>query len=116
LVLRSTPAGTLHAPTFSVVAVHNLHWSRPLLLVLTTSLVEVASGDVRRLYLDRWPVEQLSLAAKQMLGMQRAFVYTAESCQCLPELALLAGSLLSVAAAMLPVIPTGFWDRRPHPP
>lgn len=115
LVLRSTPADTPHAPTFSVIAIHDPRWSRPLLLVLATSLVEVEACYVRRLYLDRWPVEQLPLAAKQMIGAQRAFVYAAESCQRLPELALLAGSILSVAAAMLPAIPTGFWDRRPQP-
>jgi hypothetical protein len=115
LVFRNTPADTADAPTFSVVAIHDPRWSRPLLLVLATSLVEVAAADVRRLYLDRWPIEQLPLAAKQMIGAQRAFVYAVESCQRLPELALLAGSILSLAAAMLPAIPTGFWDRRPQP-
>jgi hypothetical protein len=86
LVLRNTPADTADAPTFSVVAIHDPRWSRPLLLVLATSLVEVAAADVRRLYLDRWPIEQLPLAAKQMIGAQRAFVYAVESCQRLPEL------------------------------
>lgn len=115
LVLRSTPANTLDAPTFSVVAIYDPRWSRPLLLVLSTSLIALAASDVRQLYLDRWPVEQLPLAAKQMIGAHRAFVYTAESCQRLPELALLAGSILSGTAAMLPPIPTGFWDRHPQP-
>lgn len=34
--------------------------------------------------------------------------------QRLPELALLAGSILSFLAATLPAQPTGFWDRHPQ--
>ncbi len=60
-------------------------------------------------------VEQLPLAAKQMLGAARAFVHAPETCQRLPELTLLAGAILSYSAASSPAIPTGFWDRRPHP-
>jgi hypothetical protein len=55
------------------------------------------------------------LAAKQMLGAARQFVHAPETCQRLPELALLAGAVLSYAAATAPAIPTGFWDRRPQP-
>ncbi len=62
-----------------------------------------------------WAIEQLPLAAKQMLGAARQFVHAPETCQRLPELALLAGSVLSYAAATAPAIPTGFWDRQPHP-
>lgn len=65
------------------------------------------------IYLDRWPIEQLPLAAKQMLGFDRQFVHASESCQRLPELALLAGNILSYLAATMPPIPTGFWDRHP---
>ncbi len=60
-------------------------------------------------------MEQLPLAAKQMLGAARAFVHAPETCQRLPALALLAGAILSYAAASSPPIPTGFWDRRPQP-
>ncbi len=67
-----------------------------------------------QLYRDRWPVEQPPLAAKQMLGAARQFVFHPRSCQRLPELALFAGSILSYVAATMPVIPTGFWDRRPR--
>ena len=115
LVLRSTSAEATRVPTFSVIAIHDPRWSRPLLLAVPTDLATLEASHLRRLYLDRWPVEQLPLAAKQMIGAQRAFVYATESCQRLPELALLAGSILSVVAAMLPAIPTGFWDRRPQP-
>lgn len=67
-----------------------------------------------QLYRDRWPVEQPPLAAKQMLGAVRQFVFHPTSCQRLPELALFAGSILSYVAATMPAIPTGFWDRRPR--
>ena len=64
-------------------------------------------------YHDRWPVEQLPLAAKHMIGANRQFVSAPESCQRLPELSLLAGSILTYLAATLPPVPTGFWDRIP---
>lgn len=60
-------------------------------------------------------MEQLPLAATQMLGAVRAFVHAPETCQRLPELALLAGAILSYVAASSPAVPTGFWDRRPQP-
>src|SRR5262249_19525566 len=48
------------------------------------------------LYRDRWPVEQVPLAAKQMLGAHRACVFGGESRHRLPELALLAGNVLDL--------------------
>ncbi len=36
-----------------------------------------------------------------------------ETCQRLPELALVAGAVLSYAAATGPAVATGYWDRRP---
>lgn len=101
-----------NAPTFTIVVIHDPRFTRP--LVLATSLGHLPACDIRDLYLDRWPVEQVPLVAKQMLGAHRAFVWAAETCQRLPELALLAGNILSFAAAMLPPIPTGFWDRMPR--
>jgi hypothetical protein len=101
-----------NAPTFSVIAFHDPNFTRPLLVATSLTL---AAHEVRLLYLDRWPVEQLPLATKQMIGAHRAFVFAAEVCQRLPELALLAGAILSYAAAVLPAIPTGFWDRVPQP-
>ena len=92
--------------------IHDPRFTKP--LVLATNLT-LAAQDVRALYRDRWPVEQVPLAAKQMLGAVRAFVFAEETCQRLPELALLAGAILSYAAAGLPAIPTGFWDRNPQP-
>jgi len=50
-----------------------------------------------------------------MLGAGRQFVQEAETCQRLPELALLAGAILSHAAPVRPAVPTGYWDRPPRP-
>jgi len=81
-------------------------------LVLGTN-VSVTGETAFKMYLDRWPVEQVPLSAKQMLGLGRHFVFAPESCQRLPELSLLAGNMLTHLAASLPPMPTGFWDRRP---
>jgi len=99
-------------PTVTVVAVYDPRYREPLLLA---SPLPVAPRVLRDLYRDRWPVEQLPLAAKQMLGAARAFVHASETCQRLPELALLARAILSYGAATSPALPTGFWDRRPQP-
>ena len=99
-------------PSFTVIAVYDPRYREPLLLA---SPLPVTARVRRDLYHDRWPVEQLPLAAKQMRGAARAFVHAPETCQRLPELALLAGAILSYVAATAPAIPTGFWDRRPQP-
>ena len=46
-----------------------------------------------------------------MLGAHRAFVFGGESRHRLPELALLAGNVLSYVAATSAAVATGFWDR-----
>jgi len=104
--------GQPDAPTFRIVAIHDPRWTEPLLLA---SPLALPARTLRDLYLDRWPVEQLPLAAKQMIGAARQFVSAPETCQRLPELALLAGSILTYAAATQPALPAGFWDRRPLP-
>ncbi|HVB08886.1 MAG TPA: hypothetical protein VNM16_00800 [Bacillota bacterium] len=109
LVLPDAPA---NAPTFSVIAVFDPRYHDPLLLATPLPLSPQATRD---LYRDRWPVEQLPLAAKQMLGAARQFVHEKETCQRLPELSLLAGSVLSYVAATGAAVPVGFWDRRPQP-
>jgi hypothetical protein len=70
---------------------------------------------VQAIYRDHWPVEGLPLWAKQMLGAARQFVFAAESRQRLPEVVLLAGSILAYTAATQPALSTGFWDRAPRP-
>jgi hypothetical protein len=82
-------------------------------LVLGTNLRQATPLAIFCLYQDRWPVEQTPLVAKQMLGLHRQFVFAPESCCRLPELALLLANILTYLAAVLPPMPTGFWDRRP---
>ncbi len=106
------PEAAAASPTFTIVAIHDPRHREPLVLAIPLA---VPPRAVRDLYRDRWPVEQLPLAAKQMLGAARQFVHAPEACQRLPELTLLAGAVLSYAAATGPAIPTGFWDHRPQP-
>jgi len=108
LVLADGASG---APTFAVVAIHDPRQRGPLLLA---SPLPVSARTLRDLYADRWPVEQIPLVAKQLLGAGRQFVSAPETCQRLPELALLAGCVLSYLAATTAAVPTGFWDRRPR--
>jgi hypothetical protein len=82
--------------------------------VLNTPL-PLSGAQAQALYRDRWPVEGLPLWAKQMLGAARQFVFAPDSRQRLPELALLAGSILAYTAATQPALSTGFWDRTPRP-
>lgn len=98
------------AATIQVLAIYDPLFSHPWLLATPLPLTPVS---VKAIYQDRWPVEQIPLAAKQMVGAHRQFVHAAESIQRLPELALLAGSILSFLAATVPAAPTGFWDRKP---
>ena len=65
---------------------------------MLASGVALTPRAARDLYADRWPVEQLPLAAKQLLGAERSFVSAPETCQRLPEVALLAGAILSYLA------------------
>ena len=48
-------------------------------------------------------------------GAERSFVFGKESRFRLPELALLAGNMLSYVAACYQAIATGFWDRCARP-
>ena len=98
------------ASTFSIHVYFDPAYKNP--LVLVTGL-ELPAPTVLAIYRDRWVVEQAPLAAKQMIGLHRQFVSTTEACFRLPELALLAGNILTHVAALSPPIPTGFWDRNP---
>jgi hypothetical protein len=97
-------------PTCTVVAIYDPRFAEPWLLACP---LQLSGPDFWGFYHDRWPIEQLPLAAKHMVGAQRQFVSAAESCYRLPELSLLAGSIQTYLAATLPPIPTGFWDRNP---
>lgn len=109
LVLPDAAPGS---PRFSVTAIYDPAYTEPLLLATP---LDLPPAVLRDLYRDRWPIEQLPLAAKQMLGAARQFVHETETCQRLPELALLAGAVLTYAAATSPALPTGSWDRQPRP-
>jgi hypothetical protein len=108
LVLADAPTD---APRFQVVAVQDPRYKTPLLVATPLGLTP---REVRDLYRDRWPVEQVPLTAKQMLGAARQFVSAPETCQRLPELALLAGAVRNYLAATQEAVPTGFWDRHPR--
>jgi hypothetical protein len=108
LVLNKTIPGK--NKTFDVYAIYDPDFDKPWLLAIPLKL---KPESVRAIYKDRWPVEQIPLSAKQMVGAHRQFVHNTESIQRLPELALLAGSILTFLAATIPAIPTGFWDRKP---
>jgi len=109
LVRRSEHPG---AKTFRGVAISDPRYKEPLLLA--TNLT-VSAYALWRLYKDRWSIEQLPLAAKAMLGAERAFVSGQDSRVRLPELALLAGNLLSYVAATSAPVASGFWDRCARP-
>jgi hypothetical protein len=109
LVLSSpTPGG----PVFRCVVIHDPRSQEPLVLATT---LPVSACALWRLSRDRWPIEQVPLAAKQMLGAHRAFVFGSESRYRLPELALLAGNVLAYVAATAAAVATGFWDRHCRP-
>jgi hypothetical protein len=108
LVLADAKPG---APPFTCLVCRDPRYTEPLLLITPLT---AGSAVIYALYRDRWPVEQWPLAAKQMVGAARQFVFADESRQRLPELALLAGAVLSYAAATAPAVATGFWDRRPR--
>ena len=110
LVLPGVTPGP-QAATFAVYAIYDPAYATPWLLATRLKLKAVT---VKAMYQDRWPVEQIPLAAKQMVGAHRQFVHAEESVQRLPELALFAGSILSFLAATAPAAPTGFWDRQPR--
>jgi hypothetical protein len=106
------PTAGVGAPRLTVVALFDPRYREPWLLATPLPLSPQA---LRALYRDRWPVEQVPLVAKQLLGAARQFVHAPQTCQRLPVLALLGGTILAYAAATAPAIPTGFWDRRPRP-
>ncbi|MCX6028198.1 MAG: hypothetical protein NT169_02705, partial [Chloroflexi bacterium] len=73
------------AATFNVAAIYDPCFRTPWLLA---SPVKLAGPVWRGLYRDRWSVEQIPLAGKQMLGGARQFVFAVESRYRLPELIL----------------------------
>ena len=108
LVLPNAAPG---APTFPSIVIQDLRCAEPLLL---NTPLPLSGAQAQAMYRDRWPIASLPLWAKQMLGAVRQFVFAPTSRQRLPEVALLAGSILAYTAASQPAVPTGFWDRAPR--
>lgn len=94
------------------VVIWDPKYKHPLVLVTTLGVTAYALWC---LYCDRWPIEQIPLCAKQMLGAGRAFVFGKQSRVRLPVISLLAGSLLTYVAASSPGVASGFWDRCARP-
>jgi len=109
VVLRDQKVSTENK-LFWIVAVHSPLYENPLLFAIPFPM---KGKDASHIYKNRWPIEQPPLASKQMIGAHRQFVSSEESSYRLPELSLLAGSILTYLAATLPPIPTGFWDCNP---
>jgi len=105
------PDADTDGPAVTVVAIHDPRHREPLLLATALALTPQQARDGSR---DRWPVEQLPLAAKPLRGAARQFVHAPATGQRRPALALLAGAVLSYAAATAPASPTGCWDRCPR--
>lgn len=97
--------------SFTIWVFHDPRFANPLLVA--TDLQAASAEVIFRLYQDRWPVEQIPLVAKQLLGCGRQFVFHPLCCWRLGELAFLAGNLLSWLAIILPPQPAGFWDVHP---
>ncbi len=109
--LCAITAGT--APEiFQCLVVYDPVYKEP--WVLVTNLI-LSGGDARAFYHARWPIEQVPLTAKQLIGAHRQFVSAEAPRQRLPELSLFAATLLMYLAATYPAQPTGFWDRAPRP-
>ena len=97
---------------FDCIVIFDPRYKQPLIVATT---LPVSAFVIWQLYRDRWAVELLPLAAKVMLGGERAYVFGKESRFRLPELALLAGNVLSYVAAGSEPIASGFWDRAARP-
>lgn len=110
-LVRSDQKVSAQNPTFSIWVFRDPRYRTPLVLITNLS---VSAEAVFRLYLDRWPVEQIPQVAKPLLGLERQWVFAQESIQRLPEMALLAANGLLYLAAVLPPVPTGFWDGQPR--
>ena len=95
---------------WTIVLILHPNFPQPMLLIMTMTL---SAPQAHAFYLERWGIEHPPLVAKQTLGAARQFVFASEARQRLPELSLLAGSVLSYVAACEVAIPTGFWDRDP---
>jgi hypothetical protein len=98
------------APTFTMALIHDPKFKEPWLLASSVPLSHAAWQVVYRF---RWTVERPPLIAKSLLGAQRQFFHSTADGSRFFALSLLAACLLAYFAAILPPIPSGFWDRKP---
>jgi hypothetical protein len=105
LVLSTATPG---AAAWRCAVIHDPRSQEPLVVATRLSVSASALWCLSR---DRWPIEQMPLAAQQMVGAYRAFVCGDASRHRLPELALVAGNVLASAAATAAAVAPGFWDR-----
>jgi hypothetical protein len=109
-LVKSSTEVAADNPFFSIYVFRDPNYLNPLVLA---NDMDVKPETVYLAYKHRWPVEHPPLAAKQMIGLHRQFVFSEKSSFRLPELALLAGNILAHMAAILPPMPSGYWDRTP---
>lgn len=91
-VVRSDQKVAASQATFTIWVYQDPLYPEP--LVLGTNLAAHAA-TIFQLYLDRWPVKEVPLVCKQLLGLQRQFVFAAAMRFRLPELGLLAANTAS---------------------
>lgn len=96
--------------TFTLALIEDPKFKEPWLLASSLPLSRTAWQGVYRL---RWTVERPPLIAKSLLGAQRQFLHSTDAGSRFFALALLAACMLAYFAAILPPLPTGFWDRKP---
>ena len=70
------------AKPFRVYAIHDPAYATPWLLATALNL---KAATVKAMYQDRWPVEQIPLAAKQMVGAHRQFVHPRKASSACPN-------------------------------
>ncbi len=107
----SPMAKRLLTTALTVLLVFHPNFDKPMLLI--TNMNQTPVPTLCAIYPDRWPIEMIPLSAKHMIGAHRQFVFAPEHTQRLPELALLAGNILSCVAATAQPVATGFWDHLP---
>jgi hypothetical protein len=101
-----------NAATFSIALIRDPRYKNPWILA---SSIPLSHDAWPAIYRFRWTVERPPLIAKQLLGLHRQFVHSIAAGARLFSLSLLAACMLAYFAAILPPIPTGFWDRKPKP-
>jgi len=98
-----------------VMAIYHPAYDHPLLIGTFVLALEPVAGC--QIYGNRWSVEGLPQTGKYILsgGGGTHYVHHPTAMQRLPTLSLIFGSLLKYAAATLPPLRTGFWDRNLKP-